>query len=147
MRKCSYFNGVQIMSISRNEGLGQRIRQERERLGLSQKELAEQIGVQPQSINDWENDRHLPQPVSKRKLSEVLDVSIDELFMLQGDDSTSIVKGSVRSLALPTPLPPIYLTKQRLTLVGRTGAIDDILNSLQQVETRILVLYGMACPE
>lgn len=40
--------------------LGERIRRLREERGLSQKQLAERIGVQKQSVSNWENENAMP---------------------------------------------------------------------------------------
>lgn len=40
--------------------LGERIRRLREERGLSQKQLAERIGVKKQSVSNWENGNAMP---------------------------------------------------------------------------------------
>jgi transcriptional regulator with XRE-family HTH domain len=41
----------------------------RERLGLSQEELARMLGVRQQTVSDWETGRHEPRGASLRVLS------------------------------------------------------------------------------
>ena len=50
------------------ENLGERIREYRRVHGLSQKKLAEQLGVDPTTLADWERGRHQP---SKRLLEKL----------------------------------------------------------------------------
>lgn len=47
--------------------------------GLSQKKLASMIDVSQQCISEWENGNNEPTLSSLWKLSEVLEISIDEL--------------------------------------------------------------------
>ena len=56
------------------------IKEFREELGLTQKELAEKIGNVQRNISNWENGTSEPDCETILRLSEVFDVSIDELF-------------------------------------------------------------------
>jgi transcriptional regulator with XRE-family HTH domain len=47
---------------------------------LTQKELAERVGVTYQSIQGWESGNNMPRPAAMRRLCEVLQVDPDELF-------------------------------------------------------------------
>lgn len=40
--------------------IGQRIKRRRQELGLTQKDLAERVGVDPSSVVNWEKGRHFP---------------------------------------------------------------------------------------
>jgi len=52
----------------------------REAKGYSQLEIAEKMSVTQQSISSWETGRTIPKPYQMRRLSEMLEVGIDELF-------------------------------------------------------------------
>lgn len=52
----------------------------RERRGLSQYQLGALVGVSDKAVSKWENGASKPRIGTIRKLSEVLDVSIDELL-------------------------------------------------------------------
>lgn len=52
----------------------------RERCGLSQYQLGALVGVSDKAVSKWENGASKPRIGTIRKLSEVLDVSIDELL-------------------------------------------------------------------
>lgn len=65
------------MNISRT------IREERSKLSLSQEELAERVYVTRQTISSWENDKTYPDINSLILLSQVFDMTIDNL--VKGD--------------------------------------------------------------
>lgn len=48
--------------------------------GLSQKELAERIGITNQSISDYESGRLNPSYDTMKQISEELDSTVDALF-------------------------------------------------------------------
>ncbi len=63
--------------------LGKRIKHYRTEKALSQDNLAERVYVSRQTISNWENDKSYPDINSIVLLSEVFDVSIDNL--IKGD--------------------------------------------------------------
>lgn len=60
--------------------IGQKLKTKRTEAGLSQEALAERIGVSRQTISSWENNRSYPDIGSILKLSDLYDVSLDELL-------------------------------------------------------------------
>lgn len=60
--------------------IGKFIQELRKEKKLTQKELADKIGVIDKTVSKWENGRGLPDVSILRKLSEVLDVSVNELL-------------------------------------------------------------------
>ena len=59
--------------------LGQRIQKGRKEAGLSQEELAEQLGVSRQAVSRWENDNGYPEMEKIIRLSQIYQVSLDYL--------------------------------------------------------------------
>lgn len=57
-----------------------RLSQYREAKGYSQIEIAEKMSVTQQSVSSWEVGRTIPKPYQMKRLSEMLEVSVDELF-------------------------------------------------------------------
>ena len=57
----------------------------RERCGLSQYQLSALVGVSDKAVSKWENGASKPRIDTIRKLSEVLDVSVDELLTFEYD--------------------------------------------------------------
>lgn len=63
--------------------LGKQIKNYRQIKGISQEELANRVYVSRQTISNWENDKSYPDVNSLLLLSEVFQVSLDEL--IKGD--------------------------------------------------------------
>lgn len=59
--------------------LGQRLQKARKESGLSQEELAEQLGVSRQAVSKWENDSGYPEMEKMIRLSQLYQVSLDYL--------------------------------------------------------------------
>lgn len=60
--------------------LGKRIMHNRKRLGLTQEQLAERMGVSAQAVSKWENDQSCPDITLLPKLAEIFEISVDELL-------------------------------------------------------------------
>lgn len=58
----------------------QRLKQLRKELGLSQKSLAEHLGVTQQAVGKWETGRSSPDPATLARLAELLETSADYLL-------------------------------------------------------------------
>jgi putative transcriptional regulator len=68
--------------------LGNHLKEARARLGWTQAELAQQVGVSRKTINTVENGVFVPSALLALKLSRVLGQQVEELFFLvaQADD-------------------------------------------------------------
>lgn len=101
--------------------LGQRLKETRQNAGLKQEDLAKQLGVSRQTISNWENGRSLPDVGSAVKLSNVYNVSLDELLK----DEQSVLKTFED-----------IVTKRRKfwQMMLEIGIILDILSSLLTVQ-------------
>ena len=60
--------------------LGKRIVQHRKRLGLTQDQLAEKLGVTAQAVSKWENDQSCPDISMLPKLAEIFGITTDALL-------------------------------------------------------------------
>lgn len=65
--------------------IGNKIRQMRYRLSLTQEQLAEKLGVSPQAVSKWENGVAMPDITLLPLLSEAFGISIDDMFDLTVD--------------------------------------------------------------
>jgi class 3 adenylate cyclase len=80
-------------------GFGRRVRQQRERLGLSQRELADALQVSPQAVSKWERGENGPELVQLPNLASLLDLSLDELLganPVVGDFEATVLITSLR---------------------------------------------------
>ena len=60
--------------------LGKRITVHRKRLGLTQDQLADKLGITAQAVSKWENDLSCPDISILPKLADIFGISIDELL-------------------------------------------------------------------
>lgn len=80
--------------------IGKKLKEMRMRSDLTQEQVAEKLFVSRQTISNWENEKSYPDIISIMKLSDLYEVSLDEL--LKGDTkmiehldaSTNIVKSN-----------------------------------------------------
>lgn len=69
--------------------LGERIAYYRGKLGLSQGELAEQLGVSRQAVSKWETDAGLPDLERLIALSRLYRITLDELVKGESPEETA----------------------------------------------------------
>ena len=62
--------------------IGEGIKQQRLRLGISQSELAKATGIHQQNISRWENNTHIPDVTQCVILAKYFGISIEELIEL-----------------------------------------------------------------
>lgn len=67
--------------------LGSRIAVLRKKRGLTQEQLAEQMGVSAQAVSKWENDLSCPDITMLPQLADFFQVSIDELLRSEQEAS------------------------------------------------------------
>lgn len=77
--------------------IGQKLKDKRTGLGLSQEQLAEQLEVTRQTIANWEKGKTYPDIGSVLKLSDLYSVSLDELLK----EDRSMRKHKEEAAALP----------------------------------------------
>ena len=65
--------------------LGKKIRQLRFKAGWTQEQLADRLGIAPQSVSKWENAVAMPDISTLPLLAEIFGVSIDDLFDLTAE--------------------------------------------------------------
>ena len=63
--------------------LGKRIVSHRKRLGLTQDQLAEQLGLTAQAVSKWENDQSCPDITMLPKLARIFGVTTDALLGME----------------------------------------------------------------
>lgn len=71
--------------------LGKRIKEYRNKIGWNQDELAEKMFVSRQTISHWENDKSYPDIQSLLLLSNLFDVSLDQLVKGDIEKMTEII--------------------------------------------------------
>lgn len=75
--------------------MGKKIRQLRFKAGLTQEQLAEKLGIGPQSVSKWENAVAMPDITTLPLLAEIFGVSIDDLFDLTSEQRLNRIENSL----------------------------------------------------
>ena len=63
--------------------ISERLKEARQKAGMTQEQVAEQIMVSRVTVSHWENGKSLPDVVSLISLSDLYSISLDDL--LKGD--------------------------------------------------------------
>ena len=71
---------------------GKRIRALREKKGITQKELADLLGVTDAAVSKWEHGKNFPDITLLERLSEVLECKVSELLGLETGSEEEIVR-------------------------------------------------------
>src|SRR5690606_18405145 len=97
--------------MGKPEGVGARIRQAREELGLTQEGLAEILGVQVPTVSRWETGVYTPKRVPLPKIAECLKKPVSWFYGVDsGDSELDAIK--TRLEALEKRLPSDLLQKK-----------------------------------
>ena len=75
---------------------GEKIRDSRITMKLTQKQLAEMIGAKHNSISDWENDKNKPDPNTIELLCGVLNISPNYLLGTNSDEFSLYEKEMIK---------------------------------------------------
>ncbi len=75
------------------ETLGKRIVANRKRIGLTQDQLAERLGVTAQAVSKWENDQSCPDIATLPRLAEIFGITTDAL--LGREDASPVYQAEI----------------------------------------------------
>lgn len=75
-----------------NTSLGDRIKYHRKRLGMTQEQLAQHMGVSTQAVSKWENNLSCPDISVLPELAALFGISVDELLGRASSTTASPVK-------------------------------------------------------
>ena len=110
--------------MNQSELIGKRIREARQRKGLSQEQLGEKLGVSFQAVSTWETGKYIPDSEHLPALAKALDVSLDALFTEEEKDwelkpvnssfdhMYTFVKGRAQMLNMPQTLAVMNLLRR-----------------------------------
>lgn len=118
--------------------LGEKIQQLRKVSGLSQEQLAEQLDVSRQSISKWELNDAVPDVIRLIKISELFDVSIDELVK---DNQASHTVSNCESKSTTTliEIAKLNLAHKQITIGFITVVVGLIMFVLEYM---FLPIFG-----
>ncbi len=104
--------------------LGILIAELRKEKGITQIQLAEQMGVTDKAVSKWERDLSCPDIKSIPKLAEILGVSVDQLMQCEKSSSTNQKVQNTLSLTFKAISLAMGIA---VTVLGVLGELD--LNS------------------
>ena len=114
-------NEINILTEQRKQGIGKRIMLRRERLGYSQEELADELGISKNSLGYLERGKRECKYGILLTLKKSLFVSAE--WLLEGD-----VPGSQEIIAKLQTLP---LEEQKIVIAEISNYLDDVIKKLK----------------
>lgn len=79
---------------------GEKLRGHRKKLGMTQEEVAEKVGVSPQAISKWEAGDCLPDCFNLKAISDVYNISADVLLETESDGDIDAVASKIEQIAM-----------------------------------------------
>ncbi len=119
----------------KKQSLGATVVALRKEKGMTQLELAEQMGVTDKAVSKWERDLSLPDAASLPRLAEVLGISVDEL--MQGR-AAARGKGGTRELV-------VLILRGVAMAMGISVAVLSALDRIAVSSALFLLGIGLAC--
>ena len=93
---------------------GQSIKEKREALGMTQKDLADRLFVSRQTVCRWENGTRCPDLIMSKKIAIILGISLDELV----PNEAIVDHGVDKEPAIDISCVKVMLSGVMLLLVG-----------------------------
>ena len=74
---------------------GEKLRNHRKKLGMTQEEVAEKVGVSPQAISKWEAGDCLPDCFNLKAITNVYKISADVLLETESDGDIDAIASKI----------------------------------------------------
>lgn len=113
--------------------LGASIAELRKKQGMTQLELAKQMGVTDKAVSKWERDLSCPDINSFPHLAEILNASVEELMQIKTEPSKEKGSSEIVSIAL----------KGVAAAMGIAAAVLSILGELDTKSGMIMLGLGL----
>ncbi|MGI6115911.1 MULTISPECIES: helix-turn-helix transcriptional regulator [unclassified Clostridium] len=117
--------------------MGKHIAALRKAKGLTQDELAEQLGVSPQAVSKWENDLSCPDIMLLPRLAKIFGVTVDELLGAAPPKTVALVPEGERK----------NLDDLMLRIVVNSAKGDKVRVNLPMQLVKMGLEIGMSFPE
>lgn len=111
---------------------GENLRKAREDKGMTQQTLADKIYVTRQAVSRWEGGSRYPDLMTAKKLSMILDISLDDL--LRDDD--------LETLAQVNPVVEYPLTKRIQTAIMTCCLVPTLIYALWYTAASFLNIFS-----
>ena len=100
------------------ELIGRKIRQIRKERGLSQEELSEKIDISPRHMCTIENGNSFPSIETFIKISEILDIDINEFFNLIPQKNDTL-RADIYNLIQTSSINELHLIKDIISAIQK----------------------------
>lgn len=116
--------------------IGEKLKIARTERNFTQEEVAEKINVSRQTVSNWENEKSLPDISSIIKLSDIYNLSLDELLkgnkeiLRKIENDTSLVKSRKRALIFGFVLMIVSVILSMTNFIVTQPVIDFISSAL-----------------
>lgn len=136
---------------SKKSALVSRLKQERERHGWSQSELAKRINTTQANVSRWEKGLTIPGPYYRRKLAEVFEKTLEDLGFFAGATGENDEVAHERfAPTMPPAIPePVWNVPYRRNpfFTGRSLILDSLYATLTShrtaASTQALAISGL----
>lgn len=114
------FNG----GVRKINTTGDKIKKARIKKYMTQEELGEKLGVKQKQISRWETDKAIPHIETLKKISEILNISLD--YLLADTEEYEITQRGTRSNRQRASSKPQYqgLTQPQMELMAITKELN-----------------------
>lgn len=117
------------------EKIGLFIADMRKKRGMSQKQLADEVGVTDKSVSKWETGKSLPEISKMESLCEILHININEL--LSGEQLTETAYSDIAEKNMISLIHESETRANRINIIGLTAMMV-----LSFVSIVFSILYG-----
>jgi transcriptional regulator with XRE-family HTH domain len=123
--------------------LGSRLREERERARISQRELARRLGVSASLISQIESGQSKPSVSTLYAIVTELDVSLDDVFQVHGHQQVAVAAGS-ETISREVDAGPVVRPPERHVIELESGVTWERLTSHEHEDVDFLhVIYDV----
>lgn len=112
----------------------------RKQKGMTQLELARQMGVTDKAVSKWERDLSFPDVTSLPKLAEVLDTSVDELLEVK-----NVAREEPETSTAKVPALVELVLKAVALAMGVGVTALTIMDEIEPRHAFCLLGIGLAC--
>lgn len=126
--KCNKYSEVFAME---QEKIGKLIAAKRKEKGLTQEQLAEQLGVTNKTVSRWETGKGMPDIEMIQELCSILGITVTTLLNGEESDEEALV---IKLLWMIEQLKQLYLVVLGLVICNVPGVLDDVILIKEVIE-------------
>lgn len=107
--------------------IGNKIRYERQRFGLTLEELGRRLGVSKQCLSGWEHGRNMPDIIALHNISLIFKIDIKEFFV-ETNGSQSTIQNTPPLIETLTEKEILLISKFRSMSPDKRRALELLLD-------------------